>query len=126
MSSLIFQPLLHDSLGWKPTTSTYADHYKWRKYRISNKDKKVSNYGQKYQRQLRKQQQKLANQSLPLTLNEEQTTHSVTIEKKNEDNQERPVSHQSSSSKSTVYIIENKQRPVSTSEVRKFLFNYTT
>lgn len=47
MSSMIFQPLLHDPLGWKSNKSTYADHYKWKKYRSGTKEKKrYSDYSQ--------------------------------------------------------------------------------
>jgi hypothetical protein len=39
MPSIIFQPLLYDSLGYKMPNSTYADHYKWRKQRKAYKEK---------------------------------------------------------------------------------------
>ncbi|CAF2704610.1 unnamed protein product [Rotaria sp. Silwood2] len=116
MSSVIFQPLLHDPLGWKPSNSTYTDHYKWRKYRSTSKDKKVSTYGQKYQRQLQKQQQKQTNQCLLVASNEEQTNNSVIVVKKPEDNQDRPASHRSTSSKAPVIIVEYKQRPTTANE----------
>jgi hypothetical protein len=115
MSSVIFQPLLHDSLGWKSSNSTYNDHYKWKKYRSKSKDKKVSTYSQQYIRQLQKQQ------SLPLTTNGEQTINRVIVVKKNEDNQERPNSYGYSPSKSPVYIVEYKQRPASANAVNKFI-----
>jgi len=117
MSSVIFQPLLHDPLGWKPSNSTYVDHYKWRKYRATSKDKKMSTYGQKYQRELQKQQ---ANQLLPLTSNGEQIINHVIVVNKNEDQQElqTPISYRYSPSKTPVYIVEYKQRPVSADGVR--------
>ncbi|CAF1127005.1 unnamed protein product [Rotaria sp. Silwood1] len=108
MSSVIFQPLLHDPLGWKPSNSTYTDHYKWRKYRSTSKDKKVSTYGQKYQRQLQKQQKQ--------TNQEEQTNNSVILVKKTEDNQERPNSNRSTSTKTPTIIVEYKQRPTTANE----------
>lgn len=39
MPSIIFQPLLYDSLGYKMPNSTYADHYKWKKQRKAYKEK---------------------------------------------------------------------------------------
>ncbi|CAF1227139.1 unnamed protein product [Rotaria sordida] len=113
MSSIIFQPLLHDPIGWKPSNSTYTDHYKWRKYRSRSKDKKISTYGQKYQRQLQKQQIK---QCLLVPSNEEKINNSVIVVKKSEDNQERPSSHRSTSSKSPVIIVEYRQRPATAYE----------
>lgn len=120
MSSLIFQPLLHDPLGWKPNRSTYVDHYKWRKYRATSKDKKVSAYGQQYQRKLQKQQQQLVNQSLPLTTNTEQIVNRVILVKKDEDLQvpSTPAPYRYSPSKTPVYIVEHKPRPTSANEVR--------
>ncbi|CAF3397132.1 unnamed protein product [Rotaria sp. Silwood1] len=127
MSSVIFQPLLHDPLGWKSSTTTYADTFKWRKYRSTSKDKKISAYGQQYQRQLRKQQeqQKLqqTNSCLSSTTNEEQIIQRVIPTKKNEENREvTPISYRCSSSKTapaiiedhSVPIVENKQRSAST------------
>lgn len=125
MSSVIFQPLLHDPLGWKSSNSTYTDHYKWRKYRSTSKDKKISSYGQQYQKQLQKlqqqQQQQQANQYLPITTNGEQTINHVIVVKKNEDNQERPVSYRYSPSKTPIYIVEYDQRPTSANRVRNDL-----
>jgi hypothetical protein len=116
MSSVIFQPLLHDPLGWKSSNSTYNDHYKWKKYRSTSKDKKISTYGQQYQRQLQKQQ------CLPLTTNGEQTINRVIVVKNNEENQERPISYRYSPSKTPVYIVEYKQRPMSADAVTNFFF----
>lgn len=119
MSSLIFQPLLHDPLGWKPNRSTYVDHYKWRKYRATSKDKKISAYGQQYQRKLQKQQQQqLANQSLPLTTNNEQSVNRVILVKQDEDQQvaSTPAPYRYSPSKTPVYIVEHKPRSASENE----------
>ncbi|CAF0951670.1 unnamed protein product [Rotaria sordida] len=124
MSSVIFQPLLHDPLGWKSSNTTYADTFKWRKYRSTSKDKKISTYGQQYQKQLRKQQQKLQqpNAYLSSTTNEEQIIQRVIPTKKDEENQRvTPVSYRCSSSKTapaiidenSVSIIEYKQRSAS-------------
>lgn len=118
---MIFQPLLHDPLGWKPSKSTYVDHYKWKKYRTTSKDRKISTYGQQYQRQLQKQQ---ANKSLPLTTNGEQTISRVILVKKPEDQQDeqqqqQPISYRFSPSKTPVYIVEYKKRPVSANAVRE-------
>ncbi len=114
MSSMIFQPLLYDPLGWKPSNSTYVDHYKWRKYRTTSKDKKISTYGQQYQRKLQKQQ---INQCLPLTKNGEQTINPVVVVKKNEDQQELPISYRFTPSKTPVYIVEYNQRPATANGV---------
>ncbi|CAF2383885.1 unnamed protein product [Rotaria sp. Silwood2] len=127
MSSVIFQPLLHDPLGWKSSPTTYADTFKWRKYRSTSKDKKISTYGQQYQKQLRKQQeqQKLqqTNTCLSSTTNEEQIIQWPTPTKKNEENRGvTPVSYRCSSSKTapaiidehSVPVVENKQRSAST------------
>lgn len=122
MSSVIFQPLLHDPLGWKPCNSTYADHYKWRKYRTTSKDRKISSYGQQYQRKLHKQQQKLLNQSLPVTLHEKQANNTVIVVEKAEDNQERPGSQRSSATKTPVVVVEHKERPTTSYEVLKILY----
>jgi hypothetical protein len=83
MSSVIFQPLLHDSLGWKTSNSTYADSYKWKKDRSSNKDKRISTYGQQYQKELQKQQKlQQTNASLPPVTNEGQTIQRIVLVKK--------------------------------------------
>ncbi len=115
-TAMIFQPLLYDPVGWKPSKSTYVDHYKWKKYRATRKDKKISTYGQQYQRQLQKQQ---ANQCLPLTpVNGEQTINRVIVVKNHEDKKETPpISYRFSSSKAPVYIVEYKQRAVSANGV---------
>ena len=126
MSSVIFQPLLHDPLGWKPSNSTYADHYKWRKCRSTSTDKKSSIYAQQYQRRLRKQQyqqQKQANQCVPVTLNGEQKINTAIFLKKAEDNQEQLVSRRSSPSKTPVYVIEDKQQLATADEVTKFFIS---
>jgi hypothetical protein len=121
-SSVIFQPLLHDPLGWKPSNSTYVDHYKWKKYRATYKDKQISTYSQQYQRQLQKKQ---LSQSLPLTTNSEQAISRVIVVKKSEDQQQPPpptttISYRYSPSKTPVYIVEYKQRPASAAvEVRE-------
>jgi hypothetical protein len=125
MSSVIFQPLLHDSLGWKTTNSTYADTYTWKKLRKVNKNKKFSPYGQQNQ----KQKQKQINTPLPLTINDEQTIEPVSLVKKNEENRGiTPASNRSASSKVPsgvteelpVLVVEYKQRPASTNRVSLF------
>jgi hypothetical protein len=130
MSSVIFQPLLYDPLGWKPSNSTYHDTYKWRNYRSLSKDKIISAYGQRYQRQLQKQQKlQQAKNFLPSATNEEQIIQQVSLVKNNEENRgATPASNRCSSSKtssavneeSPVIVAENKQRPVSTNRVSLF------
>lgn len=114
MSSVIFQPLLHDPLGWKPSRSTYVDHYKWRKYRATSKDKKTSIYGQQYQRKLQKQQQ--ANVNLAT---DEQNVNRIVLVKKDEDQQvpSTPSPYRYSPAKTPVHIVEPKRRPISANEV---------
>lgn len=118
MSSVIFQPLLHDPLGWKPSRSTYVDHYKWRKYRATSKDKKISAYGQQSQRKLQKQH---PNSNLPVTTNNEQIGNRIVLVKKDEDQQvpTTPTPYRYSPAKTPVYIVEPKPRAVSANEVRK-------
>lgn len=55
MSSIIFQPLLHDPLGWKQSNSTYADTYVWKALQ-ANKNIKLSKYGQQHQKEMKKMQ----------------------------------------------------------------------
>jgi hypothetical protein len=126
MSSVIFQPLLHDPLGWKSSNSTYNDHFQWTKYRSNNKDKKLSTYGQQYQRQQQKQKLQQTNICLPLVTNEEETIQRVSLVNKNDDKRASSVSHRSSPLKTPpmtaveeppVLIAEYKQRPVSTNRV---------
>jgi hypothetical protein len=126
MSSVIFRPLLHDPLGWKSSNSTYADHYKWRKYRATNKDKKISSYGQQYQMQLQKQQ---TNDYLPIASNQEQTVKRAVTANKTDDNQGQSVSYRCSALKTPaeqppVYIVEYKQRPTSTNGVSLLEINF--
>jgi hypothetical protein len=120
MSSVIFQPLLYDPLGWKSSKSSYTDHYKWRQYGSISKDKFMSTYGQRFHRQLRKQ--KAANQSLPLTTNEEQPPNRIIVLRKYDDDREPPISYRYLPTKTPVYIVEHKQRPASTNVVRNFLY----
>lgn len=124
MSSVIFQPLLHDPLGWKQSKSTYTDAYKWKHYRTSGKDKRISTYGQKYQKELKKQQ---LNNSLPLTTNDEQI---ILIKKNEESRGVTPLSYRSTPSLKTPptlasdqpppFIVEYKQRSASTNRVCLF------
>lgn len=96
MSSVIFQPLLHDPLGWKASNTTYADHYQWRKQRLTRKDKIVSPYGQKFQRELQRQkeqQAKSAHRSTPSLIvvpkiEEEPIPYRISSVKKVEEEQE--------------------------------------
>ncbi|CAF3083261.1 unnamed protein product [Rotaria socialis] len=122
MSSVIFQPLLHDPLGWKSSNTTYADTFKWRKHRSTSKDKKTSSYGQQYQRQLRKkqqQQQQQINTSLPSTTTAgEQTFQRVISAKKIEENRDAaPRLNRCLSSKSAPAFIEETQ--VSNAELKQ-------
>jgi hypothetical protein len=130
MSSVIFQPLLHDSLGWKTSNSTYADSYKWKKDRSSNKDKRISTYGQQYQKELQKQQKlQQTNASLPPVTNEGQTIQRIVLVKKNDDQRRSTSSsHRYSPSKTPpavteeppAFIVEYKQRPASINRVSLF------
>jgi hypothetical protein len=96
MSSVVFQPLLHDPLGWKSSNTTYADTFTWKNYRPTNKDKRVSKYGQRYQKQIKKQQQQ-TNVCLSLEANEEQTIQPVIVGKKFGENRDpTPASVRSS------------------------------
>ena len=129
MSSVIFQPLLHDPLGWKASNTTYADTYTWKNYRTSNKDKRISAYGQQYQRQLQKQQKlQQTNASLPtVTTNEEQTNLRLVSGKKNEESRgTTPASQRATppvvTEKSPILIVEHKQRSASVNRVRLFIF----
>jgi len=117
MSSMIFQPLLHDPLGWKPSKSTYVDHYKWRKYRATSKDKKISTYSQQYQRNEQKKQQQ-QQQQLPLKLIPDEQDRVILVKKR--ENQSAPT-YRFSPSKTPVLIVEcqQRQRPISANEVRR-------
>ena len=130
MSSVIFQPLLHDPLGWKTSTTTYADTFTWKKYRATLKDKQISTYGQKYHRQLEKQKQRhklpQTDGCLPPATNDEQLAQRVNSAKQNDENRgPPPVSYRYSTLKppsvaadeTSVSTVENKQRPVSTNRV---------
>lgn len=124
MSSVIFQPLLHDPLGWKSLNSTYADTFTWKNYRPSNKDKRISKYGQQYHRQLKKQQQQQqkTNVCSPLGENEEQTIRPLIVRKKIEQNRGlTPASLRSSPSKTPSVLNEesliSKQRAASINRV---------
>lgn len=131
MSSVIFQPLLHDPLGWKQSNTTYVDTYKWKNYRSSSKDKRISAYGQQYQRQLQKQQKLQQINCLPTATNEEQTSQQVFLMKKNEENRGTTASSTRSSLSKTppvlasdqppAFIVEYKQRSASTNRVRLFI-----
>jgi hypothetical protein len=124
MSSVIFQPLLHDPLGWKSLNSTYADTFTWKNYQPSNKDKRISKYGQQYHRQLKKQQQQQqkTNVCSPLGENEEQTIRPLIVRKKIEQNRGlTPASVRSSPSKTPSVLNEesliSKQRAASINRV---------
>ncbi|CAF1484672.1 unnamed protein product [Adineta ricciae] len=108
MPSELFQPLLHDPLGWKQSTTSYTDHYKWRKLNSKNKDKLISAYSQRYQRQLRKQ--KTNNQRQPLKANEEQPINRVIVLNKCRDNQQS-ATYRYLPTKTPVYVVEQKPRP---------------
>lgn len=126
MSSVIFQPLLHDALGWKASNSTYTDMYTWKMERPHNKEKKISPYGQQYQRQMRKQQKlQEKNASLPSVLSavtsEEQTIQPLVLVKDNRS--AMSASHRSSPSKTPPLVHEEPstiQRPASIIRVRSF------
>jgi hypothetical protein len=135
MSSVIFQPLLHDPLGWKQVNTTYADTFNWKKYRSPKKDKRISTYGQQYERQLKKQQKlQQTNNCLPSATNEEQTIQRLLLVKKNEENRRlTPASDRSSPSKTPpavteelpVVIVESKQRTASINRVSLFTIEIT-
>ena len=102
MSSVIFQPLLHDPLGWKASNTTYTDHYQWKKQRLTRKDKIVSPYGQKFQRQLQRQKDQptlvqRSTPSLPVSVIQEEAIPYRIASVKKTDDERRP----SGSSKST-------------------------
>ena len=124
MSSVIFQPLLHDPLGWKSSKSTYTDHYKWKKYRSASKEKKnFSTYGQqRYQRDAPR----------PSTTPNKQTAtrdEPIIVTNQNEENRGRTSAFRSASAKTLVVTeqtpmvthVEEKIRPVSASEVNENL-----
>lgn len=120
MSSIIFQPLLHDPLGWKASNSTYTDTFTWKMERPSNKSKLNSPYGQQYQREIRKQQKlKQKNASSPsIAFSEEQTIEPLSLVKPN-----RVV--KSASCRSSPPIVNEEpstiQRPPSINRVRSLL-----
>ena len=121
MSSVIFQPLLHDPLGWKSSKSTYTDHFKWKKYRSASKDKKLSSYGQGNRKQTEKQPEAVLH-ALPTVNHEQETIKPIVLANKNENSRGRTVTYRSASAKTStehppVYIVEYKQRPVSGNEV---------
>lgn len=126
MSSVIFQPLLHDPLGWKAPNSTYSDVYTWKMERPNHKEKKISPYGQQYQREMRKQQKlQEKNASLPSVLSavmsEEQTIQPLVLVKDNRSI--KSASHRSSPSKTPPIVSEEPsaiQRPPSIIRVRSF------
>lgn len=112
MSSVIFQPLLHDPLGWKPTGTTYGEHFQWRKVRINRKDKIVSPYGQKYLRQKSQDQIKRTNSAAQRSTNEENLvpTRVVSSKKSSEERQSSPtitVPTRPPSSKSAPAVLED-------------------
>ncbi|CAF1468298.1 unnamed protein product, partial [Didymodactylos carnosus] len=128
MSSVVFQPLLHDSIGWKNPNTTYTDHYKWKQYRLTLKDKKVSSYGQEYQKQ---QQQKIQQQSQNASKSEHLQPQPIMtikrvenrLEKRPDENDVKSVkvkndftlNEDTNDSGKPVYIVEWKRRPTSTS-----------
>ena len=122
MSSLIFQPLLHDPLGWKASNSTYTDTFTWKMDRPSNKSKISSPYGQQYQKELRKQQKlQRKNASLPsVAFNEEQTIEPLVLVKENRS--VTSASHRFSPSSKTPPIVSEEpsaiQRPPSINRVQ--------
>ena len=105
MSSLIFRPLLHDPLGWKSNKSTYADHYKWKKYRSGSKEKK---------RFSRPSAAVPPTTATPVT-----TIQPIVLTNKTEENRARTSALRSASAKTpaTEPIIEEKIRPASVREV---------
>ena len=54
MSSVVFQPLLHDPFGWKRPNTTYKDHFKRVQDLYAAKNKIISPYSQLSQRRLAK------------------------------------------------------------------------
>ncbi|CAF1018408.1 unnamed protein product [Didymodactylos carnosus] len=128
MPSVVFQPLLQNSIGFKNLNSTYADHYKWKQYHHTLKDKKISPYGQEYQ----KQQLKIQQQSNKSPKSEHSQSESLmTIkrvenrqEKRSDDNNVKSVKFKHddtliddpNDSEKAVYIVEWKRRPSSTIE----------
>ncbi|CAF1325926.1 unnamed protein product [Adineta ricciae] len=115
MSSALFQPLLHDPLGWKPPTTTYSDTFKNRTYGTSsNTQKKLSPYGQEYQKQLRKQQQQMKlfrkNPYFVQSFSDEQSTPRIIfLEKNNEEYREQPpAAYQLTRSKTLPAFSEEK------------------
>lgn len=112
---MVFQPLLHDPLGWKPSKSTYVDHYKWKKYRTTSKDRKISTYGQQHQRELQRQTSALK------ATEDEQPIERVIFVKKGENRSTTP--YRFSASKTPVIIVDCQKRPVLANEVRDFFFN---
>lgn len=127
MSSVIFQPLLHDPLGWKASNTTYADHYQWRKQRLTRKDKIVSPYGQKFQRELQRQkeqQTKPAHRSTPSLIvapkiEEESIPHRLSsVKKVAEEEEQQQQRRPSGSSKSTRQTLSKSLRISTPEEVQ--------
>ncbi|UJR36726.1 hypothetical protein I4U23_029442 [Adineta vaga] len=113
MSSALFQPLLHDPLGWKQSTTTYNDTFKSRTYGTSsNKEKKLSPYGQEYQKQVRKQQQHMkvfrTNPYFTQSISDEQPTPRIIFLKKNNEEyrEQPPASYQLTRSKTLPVVCE--------------------
>ena len=124
MSSVIFQPLLHDPLGWKASNTTYTDHYQWRKQRLTRKDKIVSPYGQKFQRELQRQkeqQAKSAHRSTPSLIvvpkiEEEPIPHRISSVKKVEEEEEQQKQRRPSGSSKSLRQTSSKSLRIATPE----------
>ncbi|CAF1337479.1 unnamed protein product [Adineta steineri] len=133
MSSILFQPLLHDPLGWKQSNTTYNDTFKSRSYAgpSNSTEKKLSPYGQQYQRLMRKQQEQMklyrSNPYFEDSSYEEEEqqlpTPRVILWKKNEEFQEAPSAVYQLSRSNTMpvasddlsgYVVEWKKQPGST------------
>jgi hypothetical protein len=72
MPSSIIQSPLNNSIGTKPSSSTYADHFQWKQQRRTRKDHIVSTYSQQYQQNLRHTQLNRSNSFLPADTHEAQ------------------------------------------------------
>jgi hypothetical protein len=124
MASVILQPMLHDPLGWKPSKSTYIDHYRWRNYRSKSKDQKSSIYGQRYQREMSKKSPIVY--STMWRTNNDLTVQPLMIMNRTQDYRGQPVTYRASSANSLtqrppVYIVEQQreQRPASAHQVSR-------
>lgn len=113
MPSEIFQPLLHDPLGWKQSKTSYTDHYKWRKYGTASKDKLQSTYSQRYNRQARKQ--RTNNQRVPLVADAEQPISRVIVLRNREDDRQAPATYRYLPTKMPVFVVDRQARPASAS-----------